>query len=189
MIPASNNNSIDEGGITIAEWLKSTGLNYRTAHYGKWHLGAEGTANHGFDFGDGNTTNEEGNNGGGAQADPKNIFELTNKGIDFLTTAKNDDVPFYLQISHYAVHTVIEAQQATIDLYNDPTQRSADPNNLHDNTNYAAMTEDMDTGIGQLLKEINQLGLAEDTYVIFMSDNGAASGQSNNGPLLRGKVF
>lgn len=189
LIPASNTNAIDGADITIAEWLKSTNQNYRTAHFGKWHLGNNGPADHGFDFSDGNTTNDEGDNGGGAQADPKKIFDITTKGMDFMTNAKNEGTPFYLQLSHWAVHSVIEAKQETIDLYNDPNQRSTDPDGLHTDPAYAAMTEDMDTGIGQILDKITELGLGENTYVIFMSDNGGATGQTSNFPLSRGKIF
>lgn len=189
LIPASNNNSIDPNDITLAEWLKNSGKNYRTAHYGKWHLGSDGTSAHGFDFGDGNTTNDDGNNGGGAQPDPKNIFALTTKAMNFISDAETDGVPFYIQLSHYAVHAAIEAKQETIDLYNDSNQRPADPNNLHTDPEFAAMTEDTDTGIGQLLEHITSLGLDENTYVIFMADNGASRGLSDNFPLKRGKAF
>jgi len=50
------------------------------------------------------------------------------------------------------------------------------------------MTEDMDRGIGQIMQAIKDLGLEGDTYVIFTSDNGAATGQSSNAPLSGGKV-
>ena len=54
LTPATNT-TIDDADVTIGEWLKSA-AGYRTAHYGKWHLGSGGTADNGFDFGDGNTT-------------------------------------------------------------------------------------------------------------------------------------
>lgn len=178
---------LDPDEITIAEWLHATNLGYRTAHFGKWHLSAGGTAAHGFDEGDGATSNGDGDNGGTVQDDPKNIFELTDKAIAFLENAVTDNVPFYVQISHYAVHTAIEARQETIDLYNDPMQRPL--GTIHDNVEYGAMTEDMDTGIGQLLDAIESLNLNDNTYIIFASDNGSANGQSSNVPLRRGKTF
>ncbi len=59
------NLSIPTADTTIAEWLKTLGLNYRTAHFGKWHLGSDGPSNNGFDFGDGTTTNTDGDAGDG----------------------------------------------------------------------------------------------------------------------------
>ena len=132
--------------------------------------------------------NNDGDQGGLAQSDPKKIFELSTKAVDFITAAKNDGVPFYLQVSHYAVHSPLEAQQSTIDLYNNASERPNNSNGNHNSEDYGAMTEDMDTGIGQIMQAIQDLGLEGDTYVIFTSDNGAASGQSNNAPLLGGKV-
>jgi len=96
ILAPTTNNAIDVDDITIGEWLKSS-AGYRTAHYGKWHLGSGGTEDNGFDFGDGNTTNNDGDQGGTAQSDPKKIFELSTKAVDFITAAKNDGAPFYLQ--------------------------------------------------------------------------------------------
>lgn len=178
--------NIDNNDVTIGEWLKATSLNYRTAHYGKWHIGNGGTTANGFDFGDGNTNNNDGDAGDGqsTQSDPKKIFDLTNRSMAFMDQAAQDGVPFYLQISHYAVHTAIEAQSASINYYTTKT-----PGNVHDNINYAAMTQDLDTGIGQIMQKIQDLGIENNTYLIFMSDNGAQNNQSSNGVLDNGKNF
>lgn len=190
LVEATTNTAIDEADITLPEWLKSTGMNYRTAHFGKWHQGnsiASSPSNNGFDLSDGSTGNGDGDHGTTIQSDPKKIFSLTNKAIDFVQDAVSDDIPFYIQLSHYAVHTSIEARQLTVDLYNDPTQRP--PGSVHTGAEYAAMTEDTDTGIGQLLAKITSLGLDSNTYVIFMSDNGGQSNVTDNSPLFRGKTF
>lgn len=190
LIEALTNTSLDGTDTTLVEWLKSAGLNYRTAHYGKWHLGNANTSspsNNGFDFNDGSTNNNDGNNGGTVQPDPKKIFELTDRSIDFIQDAVTDGVPFFLQLSHYAVHEQTEARQETIDLYNDASQRP--PGSNHTNVEYGAMTEDTDTGIGELLAEISNLGLDDNTYVIVTSDNGGQINVTNNTPLLRGKTF
>ena len=191
LIETTTNISLNETDTTYAEWLKNTGLNYRTAHFGKWHLGnskASSPSNNGFDFNDGSTNNSDGNQGATIQADPKKIFDLTNRSISFIQDALTDNVPFLLQISHYAVHSDIEARQATINLYNDPLQRPLGI--LHTNKNYAAMTEDTDDGIGKLLAEITNLGLDNNTYIIFVSDNGGQSGNlTDNTPLYFGKTF
>jgi arylsulfatase A len=176
--------------VTYAEWLKTTGLNYRTAHFGKWHQGnstASSPGSNGFDFTDGSTNNNTGNQGGTIQTDPKKIFELTTKSIDFIQNAVKDGVPFALQLSHYSVHEDVEARQATIDLYSDASQRPL--GTRHDNIEYAAMTEDTDDGIDLLLTEITNLGLDDNTYIIFVSDNGAQLNLSDNSPLAFGKTF
>jgi arylsulfatase A-like enzyme len=170
LIEPNSNTLLDGGDTTYAEWLKSTGLNYRTAHFGKWHLGsapASNPSNNGFDFNDGTTSNSDGNNGGTVQADPKNIFDLTNRSIAFIQDAVSDTVPFLLQLSHYAVHSNIEARQATIDLYNDTLQRP--PGTNHTDAEYGAMTEDTDDGIGQLLAAISALGIDTNQY-LYNSD-------------------
>jgi arylsulfatase A-like enzyme len=182
--------ALDGNEVTYAEWLKSIGMNYRTAHFGKWHQGkstASSPESNGFDFTDGSTNNNSGNQGGTVQADPKKIFELTTKSIEFIQNAVKDGVPFALQLSHYSVHEDVEARQATIDLYSDASQRPLGVR--HDNIEYAAMTEDTDDGVGLLLKEITNLGLDDNTYVIFVSDNGAQLNFSDNSPLAFGKTF
>jgi arylsulfatase A len=192
LIEALSETSLEPTDTTYAEWLKSTGLNYRTAHFGKWHQGgttASSPGSNGFDFSDGSTNNNSGNNGGiVAQLDPKNMFDLTTRSISFLQTAVTDGVPFLLQLSHYAVHTDVEARQETIDLYNDAIQRPLGTN--HTNPEYGAMTEDSDDAVGQLIAEITRLGLDSNTYVIFISDNGGQHGnKTDNTPLAFGKTF
>ncbi|QMU63884.1 MAG: sulfatase-like hydrolase/transferase [Flavobacteriaceae bacterium] len=190
LIEPTTETSINSNDINYAEWLKSTGMSYRTAHFGKWHLGNNNTSsptNNGFDFNDGNTNNNDGNQGGTVQTDPKKIFDLTNRAIQFIRDAVADNVPFLLQLSHYAVHSDVEAGQATIDIYNDASQRP--PGTRHNNAEYGVMTEDTDDGIGQLLAEITTLGLDNNTYVIFISDNGEQLNLTSNTPLSFGKTF
>lgn len=179
---------IDHTQITYAEWLKSTNKNYRTAHIGKWHLGRGTNAhpeNNGFDYSDGTTSNSDGNNGDGiVQDDPKMIFDLTNRSINFIENAIEDNVPFALQLSHYAVHNDIEAREETINKYKDLVK-----GNLHDDESYAAMTEDTDDGISQLLTAIKDLNIEDNTYIFFVSDNGGQMTFTDNFPLKHGKTF
>ena len=184
LISGTNGSSIDLADITIAEWLNSTNLNYRTAHYGKWHIGSDGPAANGFSHDDGNTTNTTGDaeDGQVVQTDPKKMMDLTNKGIAFMQEAVAADEPFYLQLSHYAVHTLVETTQAAQDYFT--TKPSG---TIHTNIDYAGMTRDFDDAVGVLLAEIANLGISGDTYVIFMSDNGAQANQSSNQPLFRSK--
>ena len=85
------------------------------------------------------------------------------------------------------MHSDVEARQATVDLYNDPSERP--PGTIHTNAEYGAMTEDTDDGIGQLLAEISNLGLDHNTYIIFVSDNGGQINLTDNTPLALGKTF
>ena len=190
LIEPVTNTALNGTDTTYAEWLKSTGMNYRTAHLGKWHLGNaddSSPTNNGFDVNDGATNNSDGNQGGVVQTDPKKIFDLTSRANSFMQTAVSDGVPFLLQLSHYAVHNEIEARQETIDLYNDPTQRPLGV--IHSGVEYGAMTEDTDDGIGLLLAEITSLGIDNNTYVILISDNGGQQNLTSNLPLSLGKTF
>lgn len=186
LLDAPNINSIDIDDITIAEWLNSTGLNYRTAHFGKWHLNSDGPGNNGFSHHDGNNGNGAGDaaDGNTIQEDPKQIMELANKGIEFMQDAVAANEPFYLQLSEYAVHSAVETTQDAQDHFAAKT-----PGTNHNNVDYAGMTRDLDDGIGLILAEIEALGIEGDTYVIFMSDNGAQTNYSDNTPLRLGKGF
>lgn len=190
LIEPNSETSLNGEDMTYAEWLKSIGMNYRTAHFGKWHLGASTASSpgsNGFDFNDGSTNNGDGNNGGTVQTDPKKMFDLTTRSMSFMESAVNDQVPFALQLSHYSVHNDIEARQETIDKYNDASQRPK--GQRHDNADYGAMTEDTDDAIGQLLAKITSLGIDDNTYVFFISDNGGQINFTDNTPLSFGKTF
>jgi arylsulfatase A len=186
LISGINDNSMDNGDITIAEWLNSTNLDYRTAHYGKWHIEAGGPGANGFSHDDGNTNNGTGDAGDGQviQTDPKKMMDLTSKGITFMQDAVTANEPFYLQLSHYAVHTLVETTQAAQDYFTTKPSGA-----VHNNIDYAGMTRDFDDAIGVLLAEITNLGITGNTYVIFMSDNGAQTNQSSNAPLYRNKSY
>ncbi len=192
-----NTDHIDhEGFISIPKALKKIKNQYRTAHFGKWGMGSNPSVL-GYDISDGPTKNKDGNfiNNKSQwknvfKEDPKNIFSVTNKAIEFITSCKANETPFYLQISHYAVHTDIESREKTYNrLKNKPKGlQQKDPG-------YAAMTFDLDEGLGILLKKIKELGLEENTYIIYMSDNGSVPNipgakkykKSYNYPLSRGK--
>ena len=89
---------LPEDTTTIAELLKSAG--YATAHFGKWHVGRVSPSRHGFDESDGAT-----NNGGPDNVNnphPKQLYGMTERGIDFMARQVKAGRPFYLQLSHYA---------------------------------------------------------------------------------------
>ena len=181
--------TIDANKTTLPELIKQVDPTYWTAHFGKWHLGNVTPDNHGFDRHDGSNNNDAGNalNGQSIQTDPKKIFTLSDSAMNFIDDAVNNNHPFYMQISHYAVHTVPEATQSTFNTYADPALRP--PGMDHNDTLYGAMTEDLDKGLGLVLDKLDALGIANNTYVIYLSDNGAATSQSTNAPLKRGKTY
>lgn len=190
-----NSNHIDhEEYVSIPKALKEIDSTYVAGHFGKWGIGATPEVL-GYDWSDGPTQNREGGFHNDrsqwdakVKTDPKHIFDLTNRAIDFMS--ENAHRPFYLQVSHYAVHADIQAQAATLEKYaNKP------PGLRQKNPGFAAMTEDLDDGLGKLLAAIDSLALAENTYIIYMSDNGSVPNipgakqyeESYNYPLSRGK--
>lgn len=168
--------------ITIAEWLQQQNLNYTTAHYGKWHINSGGPSAHGFDRSDGETSNSVGDQGGVSQADPKRIFSLTDSADVFMTEAVQQGRPFYLQLSHYAPHTPTEGRPESLMEWGDTNLHP--PGQKHSDSEYGAMVSDLDQGLGLLLDRIEALGIADNTYIIYLSDNGAPG---NNRPLRSGK--
>lgn len=165
---------------TIAEVLQAAG--YATAHFGKWHLGRSTPGAHGFDVHDGSTAND----GPGEYTDPnpKDVFGLSSRAIEFIEDQVAAKKPFYLQVSHYAVHTPVESLAASQSKF-----KQLKSGKRHSDVEYAAMTWDLDTSIGNLLRKVSELNLTETTYVIFTSDNGAPGKprQSQNLPLAGGK--
>ena len=118
---------------------------------------------------------------------------LTTEAVQFIENHKNE--PFFLYMSHYAVHTPIQAKadlKAKYQLKLD----NATPQELaafagHTNPTYAAMLESMDQSLGQIMDKLQTTGLENNTVIIFASDNGGLDGaQANptdNAPLAEGK--
>ncbi len=80
-----------------------------------------------------------------------------------------EERPFYLQISHYAVHVTMQTRRAALEKY-----ERLPKGGKHHVPAFAGMTEDLDVGVGKVLDKIDELGIAGSTYVIYMADNGAA---------------
>lgn len=182
--------------LNIPRMLKAADARYRTAHFGKWDHRYDGVspADQGFDESDGVTGN---NTGGGRKAggemqreDPKLMSTLTERAGVFLAEQARTGRPFFLQVSHYAVHLEIQHSAEAM-----ARVRGRPPGIKHNLDVFAAMTEDLDDAVGRLLDRLNALGLAERTYVIYMSDNGgrpslpgaADKGQGPNFPLRGAK--
>jgi len=194
-----NTDHIDhDSDFTIPKQLKKINPNYKTAHYGKWGMDSN-PKNLGYDKSDGATKNKQGGfnyNSNKSQwsnnfdEDPKKIFSITERAIRFITKSHINKNPFYLQISHYAIHSNLIMKKKTFLKY-----KNKKPGKIHDNVGLAAMTEDLDTSVGYILDKLKELGIDNNTYIIYSSDNGSVpviiprKNYTNgyNYPLKRGK--
>ena len=195
-----NTKHIDhQTALTIPKLLKSIDPNYTAAHFGKWGIDVEPSVL-GYDYSDGITGNKDGGFnykssrkiqwGNTITEDPKKIFSTTQSAIDFIESQAKSETPFFLQVSHYAVHSDIMMREETLEKYKD-----IDKGRYQKHPGFAAMTEDLDSGVGLLLDRVKELGLESNTYIIYTSDNGAVPvmppkrfyKQGSNFPLSRGK--
>jgi len=186
--PVENKTVLDEKFITVAESLQKNG--YVTATMGKWHLGADPTTQ-GFDVNiAGNTWGSP--SGGGyhspfnypnLQVEEQGIYltdALTSEAVKFIDT--NAKKPFFLYLTHYAVHTPIQAKDNLIEKY-----KALPTTDHHKNAKYAAMIESVDDSVATVLKKLDDLNLTENTVVVFFSDNGGLGGVTDNHPLRGSK--
>ena len=177
---------------SLANSLKRANSLYRAAHLGKWQWPMK-PADLGYDQSDGITQNQTGESKD--LADPKLSLSLTRRACDFMATQVKEDHPFFLQISFYAVHAPAQALPETLKKYDNlkstkndvgneaakgpgkgagkgPGNGPGKENANTDRATMAAMTEDLDTCVGTLMKKLDELGIADNTYIIYMSDNG-----------------
>lgn len=225
LLPAEYLDHLPPEELTLAEALQGEG--YVTGHFGKWHLGDAPhlPESQGFDL----------NVGGTGAGQPASYFypyravegrsrywdvpgleggregeyltdRLTDEALSFLHL--NRAGPFLLYLSHFAVHTPIQAKEemrvryeARLDSL--PAQEGPATESEHGRSNtrlvqddpaYAGMVQSVDESVGRILDELEELGLAENTVVVFMSDNGGLStltgdrtGPTANAPLRAGK--
>ncbi len=182
--------------LNIPRMLKAADPDYQTAHFGKWDHRYDRISPYqqGFDFSDGYTGNFTGGakNTGGPMAtkDPKRINTITDQALHFMERNHTRNLPFYLQVSHYAVHLDIFYNQTTLN-----EMRAAERGRKHNMPEFAAMTSDMDSGMGRILDKLIELDLLESTYLIYLSDNGGRNTipkapnmiEQRNAPLRDGK--
>lgn len=188
IIPTKNTTVLADEFVTLAESLKAGG--YTTATMGKWHLGDDPTTQ-GFDI---NIAGREwGSPSGGGYHSPYKYPNLVNrKKGEYLTDRFGNEAakfieankarPFFLYLTHYAVHTPIQAKPELTAKYEQKT-----PTDKQTNAKYAAMIESMDDSVGTVLDTLDRLELADNTIVIFYADNGGHGGVTSNAPLRGSK--
>ena len=99
---------------------------------------------------------------------------FTDKALHFIDAHANQENPFFLFLSHHAPHSPFQATKHYYDMYDsisDPTERI-----------YAAMVHHMDVRIGDILEKLDDLGITDNTLIIFASDNGGVSTRANGTP-------
>ena len=179
---------------TIADVFRTAG--YQTAAIGKWHLGHTNVAHlprsRGFDHFYGHlngaidyfTHDRDGGidwqRNGASVREPGYTTDLLAAEADRWIAKRDPQRPFFLYMPWNAPHSPLQAPQDLLAKYAsiaDPKRRS-----------YLAMVEALDRGVGQVLARIEADGLAANTVVWFMSDNGGPRGAgADNGPLRAGK--
>jgi arylsulfatase A len=188
---------LEKGRTTIAEALREGG--YRTIHVGKWHLDFPREANqgptaHGFDV-----THDKAPGTKGYFISDETVRSLglkSNFSTDYLTDkaigeieASKDD-PFFLYFAYNVPHTPIQGRKDLVDYFKEKVDTSA----VHKNPTYAAMVKSLDLSVGRVLEALEKTGVAENTLVVFISDNGGLTQRNGkhdefteNLPLRRGK--
>ncbi len=173
LIEPSPMGSLNSKFMTIGEKLREQG--YATAHIGKWHIYGGGPELHGYDLSDGETSNVEGRPESGIEpGDPKRIFSITRKSLRFIDQQHAAGKPFYVQLSHYVEHNKQMSLPETLDEFNKLKSISAIDNQRYQReaSSHGAAVRDLDTSVGILLEHLDKLGIRDNTYVIFTSDNG-----------------
>ena len=176
LIPVVNSLEISLDKITIAEALKPAG--YVSAAIGKWHVGHT-PEEQGFTAG--MDRPEMGYRGGHFNDAGEYLTDrLTDEAVNFITENKAN--PFFLYLAHHAVHTPIQAKEEMIAKY-----ETKDAAGCHSHATYAAMVESVDESVGKINKTLRELGLNENTILIFFSDNGGHGTYTCQKPLRGGK--
>jgi arylsulfatase A-like enzyme len=171
LIPPQINKSISTEETTIAEMLKTAG--YATAHYGKWHLQGGGPEAHGYDESDGETGNQHA--APHVAPNPVDIFGITERANAFMEKNTKSETPFFMQLSHHALHYPENSDMTLREKYAVKTGLTTDDRQVQ----RAALAEDLDTSVGLIMKKIDELGIGEKTFLIYMSDNGGGGAASN----------
>jgi len=189
--------------ITLAETLEDAG--YATLHVGKWHLGGPPFSlprHHGFQE---NVAGSEHGAPGhyfypytGKWTVPTTGEDVTKITLsdgeegEYLTDRLTDeaialieqsqDQPFFLYFPHYAVHSPLQAKEEMVARY-----EAIPKDKRQGNPKYAAMVESVDESVGHVMATLTELGLKDNTLIIFTSDNGGLAKATDATPLRANK--
>ena len=170
-------NRLDTNLPTLGKLLKSAG--YTTGHFGKWHLGHKpySPLEHGFDV---DIPHHHGPGPAGSYVapwryknfkanSPKEHIEdrMAEEAIAWMKSVK-DKGPFFMNYWQFSVHGPWNAKQELVEKY----KKLIKPGDRQQSAIYAAMIESMDDAIGSLLDAVDEAGIADETVLIFVSDNG-----------------
>ena len=183
--PVDNVTNLPLDRDIIARQLKAAG--YATGIFGKWHIGEQGAYHPGqrgfdeaivsmgrhFDF----VTNPKVDYPQGQYL----ADFLTDRAVDFITRHK--DEPFFLYLPHFGVHSPYQAKPELIEKFEPKPGVGG-----HNNPTYAAMIYSVDQSVGRVMKTLDELGLADNTVLIFTSDNGGVGGYVREGIKKAGDV-
>lgn len=176
--------TLDTNIKTWAHQLQSAG--YQTATMGKWHL-SDDPIPYGFHLNIGGT-----HAGGpphgyyphhgkapGLQDAPEDEYltdRLSTEACKFITTNKEN--PWMLYLTHFAVHTPIQPKKELVAKY-----KAKKRGDLHDNVKMATMIQAVDDGVGKIMATLKQLGIRDNTVIMFYSDNGGYGPATDMDPL------
>ena len=159
--------------MTLPRALKLANPEYQCAHFGKWGEKMISSPEEcGYDVSYGHTGNVTGGMAEKMQPahiieDPKRTGSVTDRSIQFIREQTKAGKPFYTQVSYYAVHLRTELLQTSLEKY----QNKGAPDRAY-SQGWAGMLEELDSGIGRLLGELDTLEISDNTYVVFTTDNG-----------------
>lgn len=211
LLPADYQRQLPARETTIGEAFQDAG--YRTFYAGKWHLGGEGSfpEDHGFGVNMGGHhagtppggffspyRNPKMDDGLPGECLPERLGQETARFI-----RAHQDQPFLVFLAFYSVHSPIQTKQELWDKYRRKAEshapverrfrfdRTMPVRQVQDHPVYAGMVESMDSGVGTVLDTLDELGLTDNTIVVFTSDNGGVSSGDGfataNLPLRGGK--
>lgn len=213
LLPPEYKRHLPHEVTSLPEAMKEEG--YLTFMTGKWHLGTEGShpEDHGFDVNKGGY--ESGSPRGGYFSPYNNpkledgepgenlSIRLASETTKFIEA--NRDTSFFVYLAFYAVHGPIQTSREKWSKYRNKADESGIAESGYimerrlpirqeqDNPIYAGLLESMDEAIGQVLDCLEENGLADQTIVVFTSDNGGVSSGDNfstsNLPLRGGKGY
>ena len=169
---------------TWAQQIK--GIGYSTASIGKWHL-SDDPIPYGFDVNIGGTKSGSPPRGyypphpraPGLSNAPDNEYltdRLSDEAVNFIR--KNKERPWLLYLTHFAVHTPLNAKKELVAKY-----RSKPKGRLHDHVEMATMIQSVDDGVGKIVAALEELKIADNTVILFSSDNGGYGPATDMAPL------